>query len=304
MLHGMESPVQRYLRVKGRASLPTTIQIRKEIDSSVGNTLGDPVQIHQVLMNLCTNAHHAMRGMGGVLDVKVASVNLGSEYTSVHPDLKPGPYIKVTVKDTGHGMDEATIAKIFDPYFTTKEKGVGTGLGLAVVHGIVKKHRGAITVGSVPGKGSVFDLYLPAIQKDTISEAGIQEEMPTGHECILLVDDEQVLVDMGREMLGYLGYSVETRTSSVDALALFRANPDRFDMVITDMTMPNMTGDKLAVELMGIRADIPVVLCTGYSEKMLEERAKAIGIRSVLMKPLLMAKMATAIREALSNRPE
>ncbi|MGO9533543.1 MAG: response regulator [Syntrophobacteraceae bacterium] len=287
-----------------KASLPATIDIREEIDSDSGTILADPVQIHQIVMNLCTNAHHAMIEKGGVLDVKLHTVNLGPGDGAVHPDLKPGPYVKVTVKDTGCGMDEATMVKIFDPYFTTKAKGVGTGLGLAVVHGLVQNHGGAITVESVPGKGSVFSLYFPAIQKEAVAETGIQEEMPTGHEHILLVDDERVLLDMSREMLEYLGYSVETRTSSVEALALFVAHPKRFDLVITDMTMPNMTGDKLAMELMRIRADIPIVVCTGYSERIMDEQAKAMGIRALVMKPILMAKMAKAIRDALDKKQD
>ena len=285
-----------------RASLPSTIEIRKDIDSNIENIMADPVQIHQVFMNLSTNALHAMKEKGGVLDVKLASVNLGSEHAPVLPDLKPGPYVKVTVQDTGHGMSEATMARIFDPYFTTKEKGVGTGLGLAVVHGIVQKHGGAVRVQSELGKGSVFDLYFPTIRKEAFPETRIQAELPTGREHILLIDDEQVLVDMGKEMLEYLGYSVETRTSSVDALDLFSAAPSRFDLVITDMTMPNMTGDKLAMELLRIRADIPVIICTGYSERLLDERIKTAGICAFVMKPVLMAKLASAIREALDQK--
>ncbi len=285
-----------------RASLPATIEIREDIDSDSGAILADPVQIHQIVMNLCTNAHHAMSEKGGVLEVKLMSVNLGSGEDAVHPDLKPGPYVKVTVKDTGCGMDEATKVKIFDPYFTTKAKGVGTGLGLAVVHGLVQNHGGAITVESEAGKGSVFNLYFPAIQKEAVEETLIQETMPIGREHILLVDDEPVLLDMSREMLEYLGYSVETRTSSVEALALFSAQPNRFDLVITDMTMPFMTGDKLAKELLRIRADIPIVVCTGYSERIQDEQAKATGIRAFVMKPILMAKMAKAIRDALEKK--
>lgn len=285
-----------------RASMPTTIDIREDIDSEVGNILGDPVQIHQILMNLCTNAHHAMTGEGGVLEIKLAPVNLRHGDAVPHPDLKPGPYTRVSVKDTGCGMDKATMAKIFDPYFTTKEKGVGTGLGLAVAHGIVQNHGGAITVESGPGKGSVFSLYFPAIQKEVAARKMIRGDIPTGHEHILLVDDEQVLLDMGRQMLEHLGYSVVARTSSVDALALFTAHPDRFDLVITDMTMPDMTGDRLARELMRIRKDIPVVVCTGYSERILDEQA--MGIRAIVMKPVLMAKLARAIRGVLDKKQD
>jgi signal transduction histidine kinase/DNA-binding response OmpR family regulator len=284
-----------------RASFPATIEIRNHIDSSIGNILADPVQIHQVFMNLCTNAHHAMREKGGILEVKLTSVELGPGCGGIHPDLRPSPYVKATVKDTGHGMDKATLLKIFDPYFTTKEKGVGTGLGLAVAQGIVQKHGGAITVESEPGKGTVFDLYFPLVPDEEVSKARIPEQIPHGHEVILLIDDEQFLVDIGSQMLQRLGYQVESRTSSMDALALFRAQPSHYDLVITDMTMPNMTGDKLAAELIQIRPDIPIVLCTGYSEMMLEEKARAIGIRALVMKPILMEKLAWAIRGALDG---
>jgi len=231
-------------------------------------------------------------------------VNLRPGYGALIPDLKPGPYVKVTVKDTGHGMGETTLAKIFDPYFTTKEKGVGTGLGLAVVHGIVQKHGGAIRVQSEFGTGSTFDLYFPAVPKEASPEISVAEEMPTGNERILLIDDEQFLVDMGKEMLEYLGYRVEARTSSVDALELFSADPFRFDLVITDMTMPNMTGDKLAMEIIRIRADIPVVICTGYSERLLEERVRTAGVSAFVMKPILMAKLARAVRDALDRKSD
>ncbi|MHC1744776.1 MAG: response regulator [Syntrophobacteraceae bacterium] len=284
-----------------RASLPATIEIRRNIGSDIGNILADPVQIHQVLMNLCTNAHHAMSEQGGVLEISLSPENLGPECTAIHPDLESGPYVRLSVKDTGHGMDEETLSRIFDPYFTTKEKGVGTGLGLAVVHRIVQKHGGVITVTSAPGKGSAFNLYFPVIQKEAVSEARAPADLPTGNERILFVDDDLVLVEIGRQMLESMGYRVETRTSSIDALSLFKARPHSFDVVITDMTMPNMTGEKLAIELMRVRMDIPIVLCTGYSEKMMEHRAKAIGIRTIVLKPILMANLATAVRTALEG---
>lgn len=301
-------PVQIALIIKEvlqflRASLPATIEIRKDISDNIDNILADPVQIHQIFMNLCTNAHHAMKASGGVLDVRLASVDLGPDHAAVHPNFRPGPYVRITVEDTGHGMNQATLQKIFDPYFTTKEKGVGTGLGLAVVHGIVQKHGGVITVKSEPGKGSIFDLYFPAIQKEAESTPGKPEKLPTGNEHILLIDDEQVLVDIGREMLEYLGYTVETRTSSVDALALFSRNPGRFDLVVTDMTMPNMTGDKLSAEMLRMRPDLPIVICTGYSDIIMEERIKALGIRALVMKPILLSKIADAIRKALDSKP-
>jgi signal transduction histidine kinase/DNA-binding response OmpR family regulator len=286
-----------------RASLPSTIEIRQKIASDLGLILADGVQIHQVVMNLCTNAHHAMTDKGGVLDVSLTSVTLKHGH-AVHPDLKPGAYVKLVVKDTGHGMDKTTMEKIFDPYFTTKDKELGTGLGLAVVQGIVQKHGGVITVESEVGKGSIFCLYFPAVQRRDILETQPLEEIKGGQEHILLIDDEQALADMGKDMLEYLGYRVETRTSSVEALALFSANPHRFDLVVTDLTMPNITGDKLAAELMRIRPGIPIVVCTGYSEKIMDEQAKSMGISTCVMKPILMAEMAKAIRDALDKKQD
>jgi signal transduction histidine kinase/DNA-binding response OmpR family regulator len=285
-----------------RASLPTTIEIHKDIGSDIGIILADPVQIHQVLMNLFTNAHHAMSQEGGVLDIQISSVNLGPETAAAPPDLKPGLYVRVTVRDTGYGMDALTLARIFDPYFTTKEKGVGTGLGLAVVHGIVQKYGGGIAVQSEPGRGTQFELYFPVVQKESVAERPIQKDLPTGHERILLVDDDQLHLEVVQKTLEYLGYDVESRVNSVDALTLFSATPHRYDLVVTDMTMPAMTGDKLAMELMRIRADIPVILCTGYSDKIMEEKAKAMGIKAFVMKPVLIAQMARAVRDALDNR--
>lgn len=284
-----------------RASLPATVEIREDLAADTGNILADPVQIHQVLMNLCTNAHHAMREKGGVLEVRLSSVHLHGEGTTVHPDLAPGTYVKLTVRDAGHGMDQAITARIFDPYFTTKEKGVGTGLGLAVVHGIVKDHGGAITVQSEPGKGSTFDVYFPLIQAEAIDERAIEEEVPIGHGRILFIDDEQALVEIARQILESLGYTVDTRTSSTEAMELFKKQPDRYDIVITDMTMPNLTGDKLALELIRIRHDIPVILCTGYSEAVSEEKAKKIGIKAFVMKPLVRAEIAKKIQGVLEE---
>jgi CheY-like chemotaxis protein len=194
------------------------------------------------------------------------------------------------------------VEKIFDPYFTTKEKGVGTGLGLAVVHGIVQKHGGFIVVESEPGKGSIFAIYFPANQEMETLERPTPDKIPTGHERILLIDDEQVLVDIGKQTLEHLGYTVETRTNSVEALALFGSQPDRYDLVITDMTMPIMTGDKLAVELIRIRPDIPILIYTGYNELNMEDRVKSIGVKGLVRKPIGSAEIALVIRDVLDNR--
>ena len=284
-----------------RASLPATIDIREEIDLEAGNILGDPVQVRQILTNLCTNAHQAMAGRGGVLTVGLTPVDLKPADVVGHPGLKPGPHVRLTVADTGCGMDEAVMEKIFDPYFTTREKGTGTGLGLAVVHGLVQDHGGAVKVRSRPGEGSVFDLYFPVLQEEGPAAVHVHDEIPAGRGRILLVDDEDLLLDMGKEMFESLGYDVEARISSLDALALFRAHPDRFDLVITDLTMPNMPGDQLASELFRIRADIPIVVCTGYSDDDFDEQARAMGIRAVVRKPVLMSQIARIVRDALDG---
>jgi len=305
---GLErKPVQISLIVKEalkllRASLPTTIEIRQHIDDNTGVADADPTQIHQVLMNLCTNASHAMMEKGGVLEVVLTSVDFSDQEIDSDQDLEPGPYLMLTIRDTGHGMNRETLERIFDPYFTTKEKGVGTGLGLATTHGIVKSHGGAITVESEPGIGSSFNIYLPVIEREIIPEEDKAKPLPTGHERILLIDDEQVLLEIGKQMIERLGYKVITRASSIEALELFRTKPDQFDLVITDMTMPQMTGDKLAGKLMMIRPDIPVILCTGYSEGMTEEKARRMGIREFAMKPLVIQQLANIIRKVLDEK--
>ena len=237
-----------------RASLPSTIEIRQRIQGDSGKILANPTQVHQVLVNLCTNAAYAMQEEGGVLGIDLARMDMDAATAALHPDLRPGPYVRLTVSDTGHGIAPEVVERIFDPYFTTKEKGEGTGLGLAVVHGIVSDYGGAIEVNSKPGEGSKFHVYFPRIELDVREESETVETLPTGHERILLVDDEESLVEMGKEMLEYLGYSVVRKTSSIDALALFRQEPDGFDLLITDMTMPVMTGDKLAREVTKIRS--------------------------------------------------
>jgi PAS domain S-box-containing protein len=283
-----------------RASLPTTILIQQQIEKDAGIIEADPTQIHQVLMNLCTNAAHAMNGEDGVMQISLSNVELDPSTPAMVPDLKPGPYLKLSVSDTGHGIPPDAYEKIFDPYFTTKKKEEGTGLGLAVVQGIVKSHNGAVAVESEVGKGATFHVYLPVIMRKLTTEEEISTPLPMGHERILFVDDEHPLVEIGRQMLQRLGYTVATRTSSIEALELFKANPDRFDLVITDIVMPNMTGEKLAEKMMEIRSNIPVILCTGYSEKITRKRASEMGIQSFLMKPLVMRDLATTVRQALS----
>ncbi|GBC61793.1 hypothetical protein DENIS_2755 [Desulfonema ishimotonii] len=281
-----------------RSSLPVTIAIRENITDS-GQLLADPTQIHQVLINLCTNACHAMQKTGGTLTVTLRPVTLEQHHVKKIADLAPGPYVKLMVSDTGHGIPGEIMDCIFDPYFTTKKKGKGIGLGLAVVHGIVKSHKGAITVESTPGEGTVFSIYHPAIQKECAIPIARKAEMPMGTERILVVDDEKDIALLEQQMLEYLGYRVTAFTSSIEALRNFRSDPDRFDAVLTDMTMPGMTGDRLAREMLKIRPDIPVILCTGFSENMDRARAAVLGIKKFIMKPVLLSDMAVAVQEVL-----
>lgn len=299
-------PVQVKLMVKEalkllRASLPTTIEISQNIasDSAV---LADPTQVHQVLMNLCTNAGHAMREKGGILAISLTDVVLDADFIAVHSDLEPGPYLKLTVSDTGRGMSADVRERVFDPFFTTKPQGEGTGMGLAVVHGIVKSHEGAITVHSEPGGGSTFHIYFPVIEDEVMPQTKTEKSLPTGNERILFVDDEKQLMDLGKQILELLGYKVVARTSSLEALKLFQTKPDDFDLVLTDMTMPNMTGKDLAREIMRIRPNIPIILCSGFSEMITEKSAKAIGIRDFLLKPVAMGDFARTIRQALDDK--
>ena len=283
-----------------RASIPATIEIRQTIQSDAV-ILADSTQIHQVLMNLCTNAHHAMRETGGLLEVSLTNVELESGLTERGLSVTPGPYLCLKISDTGQGMSPEVIDRIFDPFFTTKERDEGTGMGLSVVHGIVNSHGGAITVKSELGKGSTFKIYLPVIEREIEAPSAAKEEIPQGSESILFIDDEISLVDIGQQVLERLGYKVVTRTSSVEALELFQAKPDAFDLVITDMTMPNMTGANLARKMMSIRPDIPIILCTGYSQQITKEQAKKIGIREFLLKPIVIDELARTIRNVLDS---
>jgi nitrogen-specific signal transduction histidine kinase/CheY-like chemotaxis protein len=284
-----------------RASLPASIEIHHEIEQDVGIVEADPTQIHQIMMNLCTNAAHAIGTKGGLLEVDLSNVNINGHGEASIEGLDPGVYLKLSVRDTGHGMDPDIMERIFEPYFTTKEKETGTGLGLATTHGIVKGHQGAITVESESGKGCVFNVYLPIIETEIEPEVEDTSPMAMGDEKILYVDDEPILTEMGKKMLERLGYRVTVRSSSIEALELFRSKPHHFDLVITDMTMPYMTGEKLAHECMKIRSNIPVILCSGFSEMMDERRAKDIGISAFLMKPIIMEELAKTIRKTLKE---
>jgi PAS domain S-box-containing protein len=293
-----------------RPSLPASITVRKHVDERLGTIMGDPTQIHQIIMNLITNAGHAMRIKGGILEISLDNVGLDTAAGTGGPDLPSGCYLKLTVKDTGHGMDAKTMERIFDPFFTTKGHSEGTGLGLSVVHGIVRNHGGAITVSSMPGAGAAFEVYLPRVEQISGGDSSeAQATAPRGNEKILFVDDEEDLVFAGKKMLERLGYQVVVGRDGEQALDLFREQPASFDLVITDQTMPKMTGAELTREIMRIRPDIPVILCTGLgptAEKALQrdEAGDVSGIREVALKPLDREELAGMIRRVLNRGEE
>jgi PAS domain S-box-containing protein len=285
-----------------RASIPSTIEIHQNIQSEPDSVLANPSNIHRILMNLCTNAAQAMSGRKGILEIGLAPVDIKPNDVLIHQGLTPGMHIKLSVSDTGQGISHEIIDKIFDPFFTTKKPGEGTGMGLSVVHGIVKSYGGTITVQSEVSKGTRFEVYLPLLIEEEKKQPKEAAPIVGGVECILFVDDEESLVELGEGMLTGLGYKVVGRTSSLEALELFRAHPDWFDLVITDVTMPNMTGLELARELMLIRPDIQVILCTGFSELVTSESVKSLGLREVIMKPILLEQIDASIRRLIDQK--
>jgi len=284
-----------------RASLPSTISLQQQIESDADIVVSDPTQIHQIIMNLCTNAAHAMKQSGGTLSVRLLPVELGPAEVTEVPELAPGSYLKLSVADTGHGIGRDVIDRIFDPYFTTKIKGEGTGLGLAVVHGIVKNHGGAIRVSSARDQGTTFDLWFPRCEADVSLQPDERKPIPLGTERILLVDDEAMVLKMERELLARLGYSVTAETGAPAALEIFRASAEDFDLVVTDKTMPVMTGFELARNILAIRPDLPVIMCTGFSDAEDPERARMLGIHEIVMKPLVLREIAEKIRQVLDT---
>ncbi|HBD07849.1 MAG TPA: hypothetical protein DCZ69_06265 [Syntrophobacteraceae bacterium] len=284
-----------------RAAIPSTIEIRQDIVAKEDLILANPTQVHQVVMNLVTNAAHAMREEGGILEIELREEHLDESNLGGLPELVPGHFVVLTVRDTGRGMDRRTMEQIFDPFFTTKERGEGTGLGLSIVHGIIRSYNGAIRVESRLGEGTRFDIFIPV---ERTLEAVKKEEhkpIPRGTERILLVDDEPMIVEIHSHMLRALGYQVTSRLNVLDALQTFRNDPHGFDLVITDMTMPHMTGDKLAAEILRIRPGVPVILCTGFSERVSKEMADELGIRALVTKPVGIADIAGKIRDVLGR---
>ena len=299
----MRIPIKLHLIVKEaldllRATLPSTITIQQHLSTESGIVLADPTQIHQVLMNLCTNAEHAMRETGGTLEVRLDNVDISDEQSALH-ELKPGSYLRLSVADTGSGISPEIRDRIFEPFFTTKNMGEGTGMGLSVVHGIIANHGGAITVESRIGQGTTFTIVLP--RTDAIVESEMDWSMPIQRRQarILFVDDEESLIQLGQKMLKELGYEAIACKNSLEALDAFRADPYHYDVVITDQTMPNLTGDALARELLSIRPELPIILCTGFSYTMTPEKAQSMGIRAYLRKPILTHELAQTIYHVL-----
>jgi|GEM_PF-1226001 len=285
-----------------RAALPTSVTLEHQMDATVGPVLADPTQIHQILMNLCSNAEYMLRNTGGSLHLLLDEVPLPPELRGSRPDLPSGMYARLAVRDTGPGMPPEVQERIFEPFFTTKEIGEGTGLGLAVVHGIVTSHGGAISVESAPGQGTTFRVYLPRCAEPATTLAPMQERAPSGSERILLVDDEAPLARLLHIRLTHLGYQVVMCTSSAEALEVFQKAPRQFDLVITDQTMPQMTGEGLARALRRLRPDLPIILCTGFSHVMTPERAQRLGIDAFCMKPIKIQELGLIIRQVLARR--
>lgn len=292
-LHQLVAEIERFLR----ATIPSTIEIVRQVDSEEDVILADPTQIHQVIMNLATNAAQAMNESGGRLTFRISTVQIDRTQSA---SVAPGNYVKLLVEDTGCGIAPEHVGRVFDPYFTTKPVGEGTGLGLSVVHGIVQSHDGAIRIINRPGRGTTFEVVFPQIDALPQQELVKSSVLATGSGHILYVDDERSLVALGAEMLSELGYRVTTETDSRAALELFCADPYNYDLVITDQTMPKLTGDQLTGKLLQLRPELPVILCTGFSSQINREQALAIGVRDFLQKPIEVAELSATVSRALS----
>jgi nitrogen-specific signal transduction histidine kinase/ActR/RegA family two-component response regulator len=288
-----------------RSTLPTTIQINRAIQDQNSIIVGNATQIHQIMMNLCTNAAHAMKGKDGSLTVALKSVDVGiddlAESACYPTGLGPGRYVLLTVSDTGHGIPKHLISRIFDPYFTTKDKGVGTGLGLAVVHGIVQNHGGIIEVESSDGQGTNFYIYLPRVESEIKDEVKTLQAIPDGHENILYVDDDATLAELGGKLLTTLGYRVTTETDPHHALEMFLEQPQAFDLIITDLIMPGLTGEALAAEILKYSPRMPIIVCTGFRERLSEDQLSQSGIKGILYKPITIHHLAQVIRQVLDS---
>lgn len=285
-----------------RSTLPTTIEIRQKIDDTEGMVHADPTQLHQIVMNLCTNAAQAMEGGEGLLEIALSSIIVTTrDSAEKYHDLPPGPFMELKISDNGTGIDSKIIHRIFEPFFTTKDKEKGTGLGLAVVHGIVREYGGHIMVESHPAKGTTFRVLLPQVISAADTAEVLPAEVPTGRERILFVDDDKALLDLGGKILESLGYHVTALNESIEAFKAYRLSPDSFDIVITDQTMPHLTGYNLSKQILKINPLARIILCTGYSDTITQEKVTAVGIKALLYKPISTRQIAKSIREVLDR---
>jgi len=284
-----------------RATLPSTIEIRSALEVAPAVVFADPTQMHQVVMNLCANAEYAMRKEGGILDLSLTSVELTANSVLQFPSLKPGRYLRLTIRDSGQGISSQVLERIFEPFFTTKGSGEGTGLGLAVVHGVIVGHGGHISVSSAIGQGTTFSILLPRLDVVPSAHSSKTEEWPKGSGKVLFVDDEEMLARWGEQLLTHLGYEVVAKTNPHEAVDLFRKQADQFDLVVTDQTMPTMSGEVFARALLDIRENISIILCTGFSHIMSEEKAKQLGLSAFLMKPVNAAALAQTVKSVLNE---
>jgi signal transduction histidine kinase/ActR/RegA family two-component response regulator len=284
-----------------KASFPPGVEINQQYDQKIGTVLADPTHIHQIMMNLCTNANHAMMKTGGILNVKLDAVKIDQKTADKIPNLKKGEYIRLTISDTGHGMDLKTKERIFEPFFTRKEVGSGSGLGLSVVHGIINNYGGAIVVDSIPGRGTTFMIYLPKYGSDTLESDKAYKKPLKGDEYILFVDDEPEITFMGKKMLENLGYKVTITTNSISALEEFRKDPDKYSLLVTDQSMPNITGTELAVMMKEIRPGLRVIIITGYADNLSDETLAQSGISEVILKPMILDDFSKIIRRVLDK---
>lgn len=286
-----------------RSSIPTTVHMKDQIKGNLPSIYSNPSQIQQIIINLCTNAAQAMEDEGGTINFSLDGFDLELPLGTVTGTIPAGRYLRLKVADSGPGIPKQNHERIFEPFFTTKSVGEGTGLGLSVVHGIVKALKGGMIMESENGQGTTFTIYVPAFENAMIEEVREENTLyPKGTERILFVDDEPMILKLGKQMLEHLGYQVKTQSSGTDAMECFKTDPNRFDLVLTDMTMPGMRGDKLAMEILSIRPDIPIVLCTGYNKQISEEKAKETGIQAFLMKPLTQRELANTVRRVLDEK--
>jgi signal transduction histidine kinase/ActR/RegA family two-component response regulator len=284
-----------------KASFPPGVEINQQYDQKIGTVLADPTHIHQIMMNLCTNANHAMMKTGGILNVKLDAVKIDQKTADKIPNLKKGEYIRLTISDTGHGMDLKTKERIFEPFFTRKEVGSGSGLGLSVVHGIINNYGGAIVVDSTPGKGTTFMIYLPKYGDDALESDKSDKKVLKGDEYILFVDDEPEITFMGKKMLENLGYKVTISTNSVSALEEFKKDPDKYSLLVTDQSMPNISGTELAIMMKEIRPGLRVIIITGYADNLSDETLSQSGISEVILKPMILDDFSKIIRRVLDK---